>query len=295
VGLGDLPGLRPGPPALHVRALIDAWLRADARRVLEVLRDAGAAMVTDAVPVLVAATQRAAQELNQFAAIAPAAARDHAETVARMLGLAAGATDEPDVSAAIEGEAIARRRLLPAGSPIVTCGTYAPLLQLDLLGLEAGALATPVLDVGCGPRALLVAALRQRGIDAHGVDRHVDDDVTHVVRADWEAALPALGSHGTIVSHLALSLHFLHATAAAPGGPEARRLARVWQQLGLALRLGGVLAYVPGLPMLERSLRRPTWEVTRRPLPGDLEAALAPLSARLGEDVAYAARIERRG
>ena len=45
--------------------------------------------------------------------------------------------------------------------------------------------------------------------------------------------------------------------------------------------------------MLERSLRGPTWPVTRRALPAELEDALAPLSARLGEDVGYAAQVRR--
>lgn len=278
-----------------VGPLIAAWLRGDAGGMATAWQGLDDGARADAAPRLVTAARRAAQEQHQFAALPATAIAAHAAAAEAVIAALVGAPDDHAALArAVAAEVTARAALRPSGAPVVTCGTYAPLLQLDLLGLELGTLATPVLDVGCGPRALLVAALRARGLDARGVDRHLDDDVEGAARGDWEGALPAPASQGTIVSHLALSLHFLHASAAAPGGDEARRLAWVWQRLTLGLRVGGVLAYVPGLPMLERSLRRPTWEVTRRPLPAELEAALAPLCARLGEDVAYAAKVERR-
>ena len=54
------------------------------------------------------------------------------------------------------------------------------------------------------------------------------------------------------------------------------------------------MACVPGAPPLERGLRTAAFTVERRPLPAELEAALAPLGARVGHDVAYAAIIRRR-
>ena len=180
-----------------------------------------------------------------------------------------------------------------AGTRVVAA-SYGASLQLDVLGLDVAALAMPILDVGCGPGGVLVAALRARGLDATGVDRYIDEPGSRadLVLADWDTFAYPPSRFGTIVSHLALSLHFLHHHAA--GDAAALAGARTFAAITRALAPGGVLAYVPGLPMLERALDRAAFEVTRRPLPAELEAGLAPLSAAVGEDVAYAALVRRR-
>ncbi len=274
--------------------MIAAWLRGDAagvaRRLAETPPDVGG---------LVAATQRAVQARHQFALLDEARRAAHAAVVAQAVAAAVGAdSDLVAVAAAIADEAAARAALVGPTTPAVTCGTYAPLLQLDVLGLDAASIVGPVLDVGCGPQALLVTALRARGLSARGVDRHVDPGVVGATAGDWADAVALAADAVTIVSHLALTLHFAHHAAAAGANPasgaEARRLAQVWSALVAGLPSGGVVACVPGAPLLERGLPATTFAVERRPLPADLDAALAPLGARLGHDVAYAAIIRRR-
>ncbi|MEZ4367782.1 MAG: hypothetical protein R2939_16115 [Kofleriaceae bacterium] len=271
--------------ALALTALVRGFLDGDpaaARALAATPRAAAVAAVRRCVV-------RAVHEHNQFAVVAAATVAGlEADLATALAAIASGA----DVGATLATERAARAARLPSAPPPVTCASYAPTLQLDLLGLDPASLRGPVLDVGCGPGALLVVALRAAGHDAHGVDRHLDAPGPWTRELDWADPAVATGTWGTILSHQALTLHLLHHHAAGAVA-EARAAARTFAALAHALAPGGTLACVPGAPMVERALPA-TFTRERRPLPDELEAALAPLSRAVGEDVAYASVVRRR-
>lgn len=155
----------------------------------------------------------------------------------------------------------------------VTCGHYSPALQLEVLGLADATLAGPVLDIGCGVGAELVQALRARGHDARGIDRDVPASLGEP--ADWLRYAYGVDRWGTVISHLGLSLHFLHHHLA--GQPSAYAHAEVYMQVLRSLAPGGVFAYAPGLPFIEAMLPRDRYRLTRVPLPA---ARLTPTLRR---------------
>ena len=175
-------------------------------------------------------------------------------------------------------------KVLPDPLREVVSAQYRPELQLEVLGLCDEPLLEPILDLGCGTEAHLVRWLRKAGKEALGVDRWVEPG-PGLLRADWmEVPLPPK-SLGTLVSHLAFSLHFLHHHLRQ--GDGALRYARRYMDLLRALRPGGVFAYAPGLPFVEEHLDPKAFEVERRevPLPKDRSKLAIPW---------YASRVRRR-
>jgi len=153
--------------------------------------------------------------------------------------------------------------------PDAVSAEYSASLQLQVLGLAADALAEPILDVGCGTNASLVRALRDAGKDAKGLDRDAPPDVGVV--ADWLAFDYGQGQWGTVVSHLAFSLHFLHHHLA--GRQLAFTYARQYMAILHSLRPGGTFAYVPALPFIEDLLPTDTYRVERTPVTGTDQTA----------------------
>lgn len=176
-----------------------------------------------------------------------------------------------------------------AGVPEVVCAEYGPELQLGVLGLALEELREPVLDVGAGRDARLVRALRAAGKDAHALDR--DADPALGVRADWLEFDFGTARWGSIVSHLAFSLHFFHQHLRSE--KEAGRYAHTYMRMLRALTPGGLLAYAPGLPFIEGHLDPSRHALTRRTLPPGLSHAFRRLDDALAIEVGYASRIVR--
>ena len=170
----------------------------------------------------------------------------------------------------------------PALRTQVVCSEYTPGMQLSLLGLDARALPEPILDLGCGESGALVGYLRGLGLRAFGIDRVVFPS-PYLRQADWLALDFAPLSWGTILSHMAFSNHFVFQHHAPDGEPE--RYARQFVVLLEALKVGGLMAYAPGLPFIEPLLPR-RYEVRRRPV------ALPSGAAQPSVDL-YAAQIRR--
>lgn len=152
----------------------------------------------------------------------------------------------------------------------VVSGHYAPALQLQALGLAPGTAEGPVLDLGCGPTGALVQSLRGAGIKALGIDRH--GDAPGVIRGDWHEQDLGRAVWGTVVSHLAFSLH---AWARQADEAAARRDQRTYLRILQSLKPGGRFAYVPSLPLLEDLLPEADFRVERLALPDPLLAAAA--------------------
>lgn len=173
--------------------------------------------------------------------------------------------------------------------PSVVCAEYDPELQLAVLGLDARTLADPILDVGCGRDARLVAALGATGHDAHGIDRDAPASATEV---DWLEYPYGSARWGTVISHLGFSLHFLHHHFAA--GDTALSYAKAYMAILRSLRPGGVFAYAPALPFIEPMLAADTYRVRVVPLTQALRTpAVRAAEQASGLTLAHAAQVTR--
>ena len=181
--------------------------------------------------------------------------------------------------------------VLTAQVPIMS-ETYSVETQLNVLNLVVPALKEPVLDVGCGRDATLVKWLRNREINAIGLDVLAPRTAGCIV-ADW-FQFPWLSEQfGTILAHLSFSLHFLHQHLRPDG--DAEKYARQFMAILQSLKHRGRFAYAPGLPFVERHLSRDQFAVSHyaiEPLPIDENTAKF-LNQTLGESPMYACHIER--
>jgi len=169
---------------------------------------------------------------------------------------------------------------------------YSPELQLKLLGLEEHSWLGPIVDLGCGVDGRLVHYLRERGLDATGVERRSGSQF--VLAKDWFDVRFEPNSIGTLLSHLAFSLQFLHHHW--HPGERAYAFARKYVELLRSLRPGGMFCYAPGLPFIESILEPNEYEVTTLPLPEPLATTIGSLrDIGTGQSVAYACQIRRRG
>ncbi len=152
----------------------------------------------------------------------------------------------------------------PDGSSLseTVCAQYSVRLQLGILGIGGiKNLTQPVLDVGCGKDAPLVRYLLRNDIEAYGMDR--DTIARHnIIDADWFEIELEPESWGTIISHMAFSLHFFHHHLRSDGDPS--KFASRYMQLLHSLKKGGRFIYSPGLPFIEQLLPSDKYIVERK-------------------------------
>lgn len=143
----------------------------------------------------------------------------------------------------------------------VVCSEYSPDFQLKLLGLDAQALMTPVLDLGCGKQGILVKHLQSLGMKALGVDRVVSP-APGLHEADWFDLEFKPDSWGTVISHMAFSNHFLFHHRYKNGNPD--RYAAMYMRILNGLKPGGSFVYSPGVPFIEQYLPAEKFTIQRR-------------------------------
>lgn len=155
-----------------------------------------------------------------------------------------------------------RARDVEAGAmPDTVANEYSVGLQLEVLGLEPSALRPPILDVGCGPSALLVHHLRNLGLEAFGLERS-PTEATYVQVSDWLETDFGLERWGSIVAHLSFTNHFvLHHQ---DSEKVAAAYAQAYLRLLRSLQKGGCFFYAPGVPFIEGLLPADEYGVSRR-------------------------------
>jgi hypothetical protein len=151
----------------------------------------------------------------------------------------------------------------------VVCAEYAPELQLRILGLDPATIIEPLLDVGCGERAVMVRYLRAQGIEAYGIDRLCDADSTYLFATNWFDFAPEPASWGTIISNLSFSSHFLNNHLRDDG--RYREFATKYMELLNALKPGGRWHYAPSLPFIEAHLPGDRFAIERARITDEYE------------------------
>lgn len=151
----------------------------------------------------------------------------------------------------------------PGALPDTIANEYSVGLQLAVLDLEPAQLRPPILDVGCGPSALLVHHLRNLGLEAFGLERS-PTEASHVQVGDWLETDFGHERWGSIVAHLSFTNHFvLHHRNSATVAAE---YAQTYLRLLRSLQIGGRFHYAPGVPFIEALLPPEEFEVSRREL-----------------------------
>jgi hypothetical protein len=200
---------------------------------------------------------------NQFAAFEPRLVTGIAsemEALFHALSLVQGSERAPVFARHAATLGALLREVLGAEPREVTNASYSPELQLEVLGVALDTMREPVLDVGCGAEALLVRFLRTAGKVAHGVDALASGGEL-ATRADWLAFDYGTARFGTIVSHLAFTLHFMHQEM--KRSDLAFEYARAYMRIVRALAKGGAFAYIPGVPFIESLLAPREFQVLR--------------------------------
>ena len=129
--------------------------------------------------------------------------------------------------------------------------SIAPLFQIDMLGLNIESIATPVIDIGCGKKAALVKLLRDRGIEAYGVDKDVTPE-EYLISADYMDYTFAPETYGTVISHMAFSNELWYLKER--GSIQLSRYKRKYYEILESLKSDGCFIYTPGLPFMEKGL-----------------------------------------
>lgn len=150
----------------------------------------------------------------------------------------------------------------------VVCANYSPAFQLEVLGIQPEALLEPVLDLGCGDNALLVSFLREKGVDAHGLDRSCNLSQPWIKSCSWFETEFKRGEWGTILSNMAFSVHFMHHQLRDDGGKKAYALK--YAEIVRSLKPGGSFYYAPSLPQMESLLPDRKFSLNRTPVAAGL-------------------------
>ena len=136
----------------------------------------------------------------------------------------------------------------------VPCSEYSAELQMRLLRLDASTMEEPVLDIGCGRNAHLVKYLRAQNLNAHGIDRHVEDAGSFLMNADWFDFDLGETGWGTIIAHLSFTNHMVYCDRQDPA--QMPRYTKRYGDILDSLIPGGSFVYAPGIRTIEDGIKK---------------------------------------
>jgi hypothetical protein len=147
----------------------------------------------------------------------------------------------------------------------VACSEYSPELQINILHIDFANLIQPVLDIGCGSRGLFVNYLRERGIEAYGIDRF-RFSTPGFQTCDWLEFDYGIDKWGTIISHLGFSNHFYHHNLREDGNYIG--YGKTYMAILFSLKKGGCFHYTPDLPFIEHYLDNKKFALEKHEITG---------------------------
>ncbi len=135
----------------------------------------------------------------------------------------------------------------------VCCSEYNADLQIKLLHIDLNLLREPILDIGCGENATLVRYLREKGLNAYGIDRFCRN-TEFTQSTNWLEYDYGRFRWGTIISNLGFSNHFHHNHLRKDG--DFVLYAKKYMEILFSLTPSGRFYYAPALPFIEAFLDR---------------------------------------
>lgn len=145
----------------------------------------------------------------------------------------------------------------------VPCAEYSPEFLIDLFKIDLKHITGPVLDIGCGTNANLVCYMRNKGIEAYGIDRF-DFNTSFLERSDWLVYNYGINKWGCIISNLGFSNHFMHHHLREDGNYIG--YAQKYMEILKSLKKNGSFMYAPSLPFIEMHLPKSKYTVQQRDL-----------------------------
>jgi hypothetical protein len=140
----------------------------------------------------------------------------------------------------------------------VPASEYTAELQLQLLGLDPGKIIGPLLDIGCGSASNLVRYLRSRHIEAHGIDRSVNDNNGYLLKADWFDYDYGSRKWSIIVSNLSFANHLVYAQRY--DAAKVSRYLNTFFKILESLKVDGIFACAPAVELLADHVDRSKYE-----------------------------------
>jgi len=154
----------------------------------------------------------------------------------------------------------------------ITYGEYSAELQVELLGIDTAHIKQPVLDMGCGSQANLVRYFRSLGVDAYGIDRHLEIYEPYLNQIDWFDYYFEPHKWGTIVSNMGFTNHlnyaYLHDIS------QLEHYLLKMKEVIESLLTNGYFYYAPSLPFVEDKLAIKNYKVKREQKINDIFASV---------------------
>ncbi|MFA6506198.1 MAG: hypothetical protein WCT14_08875 [Treponemataceae bacterium] len=150
--------------------------------------------------------------------------------------------------------------LEPLARTILPCAEYSLALQKSVLRLDPAVLMEPILDIGCGKKALLVKSLRRENRRAVGIDQYVPlDNSGDVLCRNWLEFEYLPGYWGSVIAHMSFANHFIFTRNR--GTSLAKKYRETYYMILASLKIGGAFSYTPSLPEVEKTLDRSKYRV----------------------------------
>ncbi len=157
---------------------------------------------------------------------------------------------------------------LSSGVGHITYGEYSAELQVELLGIDIAHIKQPVIDIGCGSKANLVRYFRSLGVEAYGIDRHLETLEPYLNQVDWFDYYFAPSRWGTIVSNMGFTNHlnyaYLHDIS------QLEHYLLKMKEVLESLSTNGYFFYAPSLPFVEDKLSAKSYKVEREQKNSDI-------------------------
>lgn len=150
----------------------------------------------------------------------------------------------------------------------VTYGEYSAELQIGLLGIDTADVKQPILDIGCGGQAHLVSYFRSQGLEAYGIDRHLETQKPYLDQEDWFDYHFEPGKWGTIVAHMSFTNHLNYAYLNDISQLEHYLLKM--KEILESLSISGSFHYTPSLPFIEDKVSTEIYRVQSEPKFADM-------------------------
>jgi hypothetical protein len=154
----------------------------------------------------------------------------------------------------------------------VACSEYSYELQENILQLNFNDFDGKILDIGCGQRAILVNALKEKDLDVFGFDRLVTN-TDHTAKTDWLDFDYGISKWDCIISHLGFANHFRHHNLREDG--DYINYGKCFMRILASLKPGGKFHYVPDLPFIEQYLNPKEYSIEKHEVEGfDFEVSV---------------------
>ena len=138
--------------------------------------------------------------------------------------------------------------------------SYSPEFILEVLDVKESELKGKALDIGCRKDGSLVKYLKEKNVDAYGIDMECEDS-EFLEQEDWLIKDYPENTYDLIISNLAFSKYFNEANLEANNDQECFEYAQAYMKILNSLKIGGKWHYAPAVTFIEELLPENKFEV----------------------------------